>query len=102
MARRLVRRIVDCDRMAGFGSQPKPPKTLMGKRVTLWRPLIAYYAHSVKYNGKIYVLLNCEIDKCRHYDAKKLNHMNVIDIAGSCGSMCPLVSKTKVTEAKGE
>lgn len=97
MANKKVVRIVGCDRAAGFGCEPKPPTSLLGKRVTVGRPLINTLGYWVEYKNKKYVLLNCEINECPYY-GKKLGHTEVMVIGGSCGADCPMVSKTKVKE----
>lgn len=98
--RETVVRIVNCDREAGYGSQPKPPNTLIGKRVMVGRPLIGYSGYWVEYKGKKYVLLACEINKCSYYEKDGLTHTDRMSITGNCGPECPLLSSTEIKGKK--
>jgi hypothetical protein len=60
--KRKVLKLLNVNRLVGWGScVPKPPESLIGKFVTITRPLIAWDGCWVKYKKEKYVLANEEI-----------------------------------------
>lgn len=56
-----VKYIVPVSRVAGWGCEPPPPLELIGKEVIIWRSLINWHAHRVKYKGEDFVFAHCEL-----------------------------------------
>lgn len=61
MSQKTVKYIVDADRLAGGSTYEKPPDDLIGKRVTIWRPLIRWHGYHTEYKGERYLFAHCEL-----------------------------------------
>jgi hypothetical protein len=72
-----IKFLVDADRHAGHGTQPTPPKEIIGLHFTPTRALINNHAYWIEHNGEKYVVYHAETDGggCVCIDCREVRHL---------------------------